>query len=88
MFTPCMLTSARYRVQLDFFPEKVSVRALDRHDIAGARTRVTQIFVVQFERERQPHQVFCDQHGWYCAEHGPHCRAVPEVTARYAPPDA
>jgi hypothetical protein len=43
---------------------------------------------VQFEREFQPHQVFFDQHGWYCAEHGPHCLAVPEVTARFAPKGA
>jgi hypothetical protein len=62
--------------QLDFFPERVSVERVNTKS-TGARSRVTDIYVVRYERERSAHQVFHDRHGWYCAEHGRECRAVP-----------
>jgi len=62
--------------QLDLFPELVSVQRVDARAAAGARSRVRDLFVVRYEREDRPHQVFHDRHGWYCAEHGPDCRAV------------
>lgn len=62
--------------QLDFFPERVVVEALDARAIAGGRSRVRAMFRVQYEREDAPHQVFHDQYGWYCADHGKDCRAV------------
>jgi hypothetical protein len=70
--------------QFDFFPERVSVEALDPRAAAGGDTRVEALYRVRFEREREYHQVFHDRHGWYCAQHGPACRAVREVTARDA----
>lgn len=61
--------------QLDFFPERVSVERVNTKS-TGSRSRVTDIYVVRYERERTAHQVFHDRHGWYCAEHGRECRAV------------
>jgi len=68
--------------QFDLFPQHVSVRALDPKAVVGGDTRVKAIFTVKYEREANPHQVFHDRHGWYCAEHGKECPAVREVTAR------
>ncbi|MBL8959958.1 MAG: hypothetical protein JNJ98_08905 [Gemmatimonadetes bacterium] len=67
--------------QLDFFPEQVRIERLDPATTVGTRTRVEAIYLVRFEWERGPHQVFHDQHGVYCAEHGRACRAVSAVTA-------
>ncbi len=67
--------------QLDFFPERVKVERIDPREAAGSRTRVEAIFLVRFEWERSPHQVFHDHHGVYCADHGRGCRAVSAVTA-------
>ncbi len=68
--------------QLDFFPEQVRIEHLDPHATVGTRTRVEAVYLVRFEWEDAPHQVFHDQHGVYCAEHGLGCRAVSAVTAR------
>lgn len=56
------------------------MRPLDPRTVAGARTRVHGVWMVRYERDRAPHRVFADWHGWYCDEHGPGCRAV--VAAR------
>lgn len=69
-------------MQFDLFPERVSVEPLDPKMAAGARTRITAMFVVRYERERGVHQVFVDHHGMYCGEHGRACRAVKEVGRR------
>jgi hypothetical protein len=62
--------------QFDLFPERVTVEPVDTRAAAGERSRVKAIYVVQFERKPGRHQVFHDQHGWYCAEHGQRCPAV------------
>ncbi len=71
--------------QFDLWPQRVFVEELDARDIAGANTRVSAMYKVRYEREEGVHQVFFDQHGWYCADHGPVCKAVREVTAWRAP---
>lgn len=68
--------------QFDLWPPRVFVDELDARAIAGANTRVAAMYKVRYEREAGVHQVFFDQHGWYCADHGPACKAVREVTAR------
>ncbi len=68
--------------QMDLWPQRVFVEKLDVKAVAGPNTRVAELFTVRYERERGVHQVFFDQHGWYCAEHGPGCKAVREVTAQ------
>lgn len=68
--------------QLDLFPERVTVEAVDAREAAGERSRVKAIFVVQFERRPGKHQVFHDRHGWYCADHGPKCPAVQAARSR------
>lgn len=70
--------------QFDLWPPRIVVEELDARAIAGAETRVQAMYKVRYEREPGVHQVFFDQHGWYCAEHGPGCKAVREVTARRA----
>lgn len=65
--------------QFDLFPEQVTVQRLEGRAAAGAQSRVQAVFVVRYERERTPHQVFHDRHGWYCAEHGKGCRAVKDA---------
>jgi hypothetical protein len=65
--------------QFDLFPERVTVERVDARSTSGERSRVKAIFVVQFERRPGRHQVFHDQHGWYCAEHGQKCPAVEAV---------
>ena len=62
--------------QLDLFPERVTVEAVDARTAAGGRSHVKAIYVVQFERRPGRHQVFHDRHGWYCETHGPGCVAV------------
>lgn len=62
--------------QFDLFPERVTVERVDARSAAGDRSRVKAIYIVQFERKQGRHQVFHDQHGWYCAEHGQACSAV------------
>jgi hypothetical protein len=62
--------------QFDLFPERVTVERVDARSRAGERSRVKAIFIVQFERRPGRHQVFHDQHGWYCVEHGQKCPAV------------
>lgn len=69
-------------MQLDFFPERVRVDALDPRVVVGERTRVESVWVVRFEWERGVHQVFRDPHGLYCADHGRDCRAVSAITTR------
>jgi len=71
--------------QFDLWPARVFVEAVDARAAAGPNTRVQAMYKVQFEREPGVHQVFFDQHGWYCADHGPLCKAVREVTARGEP---
>lgn len=61
--------------QFDLFPERVSVERMAAA-AAGTQSRVQDLFVVRYEREKAAHQVFHDRHGWYCAEHGRDCRAV------------
>jgi len=68
--------------QLDLFPERVTVEAVDARTAAGGRSHVKAIYVVEFERRPGRHQVFHDRHGWYCAEHGPACAAVQAARAR------
>jgi hypothetical protein len=68
--------------QLDLFPERVTVEAVDARAAAGDRSKVKAIFVVQFERRPGKHQVFHDRHGWYCADHGPTCPAVRAAKSR------
>ena len=62
--------------QFDLFPERVTVERVDARSSSRERSRVKAIFVVQFERQPGRHQVFHDQHGWYCAEHGQKCPSV------------
>ena len=69
--------------QLDLFPERIIVERIAARATAGEASRVKALFVVRYEREGTPHQVFHDRHGWYCADHGPLCRAV--AAARKAP---
>jgi hypothetical protein len=47
--------------QLDLFPERVIVEAVDARAAAGERSKVKAIFVVQFERRPGKHQVFHDR---------------------------
>lgn len=68
--------------QLDLFPERVTVEAVDARSAAGDQSKVKAIFVVQFERRPGKHQVFHDRHGWYCADHGPKCPAVQAAKSR------
>jgi hypothetical protein len=68
--------------QLDLFPESVTVDRVDARAVAGDRSNVKAIFIVQFERRPGRHQVFHDRHGWYCAEHGPTCPAVHAARSR------
>ena len=74
--------------QFDLFPERVTVERVDGRSAAGDRSRVKAIFIVQFERRPGRHQVFHDQHGWYCAEHGQSCPAVEAARKRGPRPEA
>ena len=69
-------------MQLEFFPEKRYVDAVDPRGAIGPDTRVEELFHVRYGETRQVHQIYHDRHGWYCAEHGPRCGAVSDaVTA-------
>lgn len=78
---PLAAVPASSSQQFDLFPQKVQVQQLDPKSAVGSNTRVEKMFTVKFEREREPHQVFLDKHGWYCAEHGRGCAAIREVKA-------
>ncbi|GMV08649.1 MAG TPA: hypothetical protein PKC83_09475 [Gemmatimonadaceae bacterium] len=74
-----MPSSNGYEVQFDLWPQRVFVDELDARAVVGANTRVAALYKVRYEREPGVHQVFLDQHGWYCADHGPSCKAVRAV---------
>jgi len=66
-------------MQLEFFPEKRYVDAVDPRVAIGPDTRVAELFHVRYGETRQIHQIYHDRHGWYCAEHGPRCSAVSDA---------
>ena len=68
--------------QLELFPERVIVEALDPRAAAGDRTTVRSLHRVRIGDDVRWHRVFSDRHGTYCDEHGPHWRADREVLAR------
>jgi hypothetical protein len=67
------------QIQLEIFPEKRHVDAVDPRLAIGPDTRVEELFHVRYGDARQVHQIYHDRHGWYCAEHGPRCGAVTDA---------
>ncbi|MBV9879559.1 MAG: hypothetical protein JO180_03645 [Gemmatirosa sp.] len=77
-----------HAVQIELFPIPLVVERLDPQRVGGARTRVTDVYLVRLRAGAAPHRVFHDRHGWYCEEHGAACDVVRPLRERLGDADA